>query len=380
MPVSVRVVDTLEEFAGLRPAWDELYAATPEASPYMSYDWIHMKWAVESAGERHVIVVVEDDSGLAAVLPLLDSSERSLPFPRRELQWAGGGWSTRQGGLIAPRWTGPLLTPVIDALQREGNWARCTLTVVPEDSPLVAEARGMAGVTVERLGETIVIELPDSADEYLAGLSSNRRGQIRSVARKLARQGEVTFRRVGLDAECDLSEVDRLVDDALVVSDASWQGTADHGRAIGDPESREFVREVSKKMAARRALDLSVLYLDGRPVSFIWGAARPPATTISKLAFVSEMDRHRPGVAHMWWLIQDSIERGMTEIDYGHEFADYKRRWSPVGRPLYELRLPLPTLPSRLLHMYENRPDWLDRSVKRFLRRPAETVSSGEHA
>ena len=179
---------------------------------------------------------------------------------------------------------------------------------------------------------------------------------------------------MGPGVDGDVSDLDRVIEDSWTVSDASWQARAETGRALGDPQARPFIRHVSRRMAERGMLDMSVLYLDSRPLSFIWGAARWPVTTISKLAFVEDMKPDRPGIAHMWLVIEDSIARGLSHIDYGHEFPEHKQRWSKRAVPLYEIRCFLPTLPSRLLRAYEHRPDWLDAAGKKLLGR---FVSSG---
>ena len=96
-------------------------------------------------------------------------------------------------------------------------------------------------------------------------------------------------------------------------------------------------------------LDLSVLYANEQPVSFIWGAARWPFSTILKLGFDHDYQQYSPGTVHLAKHINDSIEQGVKAIDFGHEFYDYKKRWSKQHIDLYTLYLFTKSFESSLL-------------------------------
>lgn len=356
-----RIAEDVAALRRLRPAWEALFAECPDASPYDAFEWIEARLG-ESPTNKPAIAVAEDAEGCLAILPMMEEFPWTLPFPRNELEWAGGGWATVQTGLVARRAAGvPLIDELVRALGGKRLLGAVRLSLVPEGSPLLSAARSSSRCEVRKIGDSILIDLPVSAEEYLAGRSANRRSQIRSTLRKLMKLGKVELRRAGLDPGAPSAELDVLLDDAFAVSDSSWQASATTGRALGDAVSRPFVREASHRMASRGMLDLSVLYLNERPVSFIWGTCRWPSTTISKLAFSADLQAHRPGNAHLWLLIQDSIRRGGSRIDFGHEFADYKRRWGGGTAPRYEIRMFLPNLPSRLLRAWQRRPAWARR-------------------
>jgi CelD/BcsL family acetyltransferase involved in cellulose biosynthesis len=149
--------------------------------------------------------------------------------------------------------------------------------------------------------------------------------------------GTVRLVRLGVDPTDDLAAVAALIEDAIVVSRCSWQGNSDSGIAISDESVVGFVRAVSLRLARRGNLDLSVLYLGDRPISFVWGAARWPLTTISKLGFDPAYRELAPGVVHLAMLIRDSITRQATTIDFGWQQAYYKTRWSKRYVELFDV-------------------------------------------
>jgi CelD/BcsL family acetyltransferase involved in cellulose biosynthesis len=211
-----------------------------------------------------------------------------------------------------------------------------------------------------KVGSSIVIEQPDSWQDYRKSLSRNRREKINRSLRLLREKGTVRIVRMGLDPSFPDEELEKLVEDSLTVSANSWQEGTSAGHAISDDYMRDFYREACRIMAVRGMLDLSVLYAGDLPVSFSWGIARWPYTEISKLGFDQKFAESSPGNAHMSYLIEDSIARGGREIEFGHEFADYKRTWGTREDDLYDILL----YPSRFLPIMVR----LLRSLKRGFR------------
>jgi CelD/BcsL family acetyltransferase involved in cellulose biosynthesis len=211
-----------------------------------------------------------------------------------------------------------------------------------------------------------VIRLPGTWEAYRATLSPSHRKNVSRRLNQLRRAGRVRLVRLGLDAAGSGEPLEALMRDALSVSEKSWQGApASGGTAISDPKVVDLFRDVSRRLAARKSLDLSVLYLDEQPLSFVWGTAHWPRTSIAKLAFDPAFAALSPGLAHLAQLIQDSIERSALEIDFGHEFPEYKAHWSREGEELSQLFVYGRSCRSRLLEAWKHRPAWSRRAYWR---------------
>jgi CelD/BcsL family acetyltransferase involved in cellulose biosynthesis len=104
-------------------------------------------------------------------------------------------------------------------------------------------------------------------------------------------------------------------------------------------------------------LDLSVLYLDDLPVSFIWGTVRWPNLSILKPGFDQSLSQISPGVVHLARHIQDSIEHHATEIDYGPPHFEYKSSCGKTYRELSTLYYYRNGIKARLLRFFRNRLD-----------------------
>ena len=231
---------------------------------------------------------------------------------------------------------------------------------------------------------SIEIRLPKTWPEFLQKLPGSRRYGIKRKLKKLSKNHDVELVRVGLAVDDDSDQLARALDGALQVSEASWQSRVEPGLAISDDKCRKFFIEASKRMQRSQALDLSVLYLDGAPASFLWGMARWPYTSISKLAYDPVYRELSPGRAHIALHIEDSIKRRFAKIDFGHEFPEHKRQWSDEESSLCELWYFPPGMWSTLYrHWYpagrSSEADWI-RSNQSFRQFSYKSSSRGSSA
>jgi CelD/BcsL family acetyltransferase involved in cellulose biosynthesis len=334
------VLTTLPELEAFRAQWELLFRAS-DASPYLCYEWMHAWWRHQPTGDGVYVCVASDDAGPLAILPLVAWRGR---FATR-LELFGGGPATRNTAIVAERAQKlPILAAACDCLGRfHLRWDYCVADKIPAGSALlVAEQRpddasGPARTSLTSEGRTAVIELAESWDEFSRGLSRNHRKNLARRHRQLEQRGVLRQVRAGLDPADDPRELERLLADALCVARRSWQGSADEGHAVSDPDQVEFVREVSRALARRGMLDLSVLYAGQRPVSFSWGAARRPYLSSAAAGFDLAEKSAAPGHVHLRQLVEDSIERGFTRLDLGHEFAERWQSWTESGDELFRV-------------------------------------------
>jgi CelD/BcsL family acetyltransferase involved in cellulose biosynthesis len=339
--VQVEVWTCVEQIEAFREPWERLYAES-NASAYACMDWLLSVIENDGADDGLRVCVLSDRYGLFGIVPL--SLRRRGAF-RAELRFAGGGWPLCNTAILSPRCEGfPVVRPLLRYLKRHfHDWQYMRLNRIPAGSPLTitgpsGELQNDAGrVICKEHGASVMMRLPESWEAYEAEVTPARWKILNRRPRELRRRGEVRMARVGLDPGLAGPELEGVIQDALAVARASWQASRPEGRAICDDQTRELFIESSRRMARRGMLDLSVLYFNGAPVSFTWGLARHPRTSILKLGFDPVIRKLSPGLVHIAELLRDSIGRGMCELDFGHEFVEYKSHWSQRRRPLYEV-------------------------------------------
>jgi CelD/BcsL family acetyltransferase involved in cellulose biosynthesis len=312
--------------------WNTLFQSS-QASAYLSFEWISTCWKYFGAERTPLIGIVHQGNDPVALVPLELGTEKIGPVSFQVLRFMLEDWGMQTGALTKVG-TSELdaIEAVLMASHGAGHrWDYARLSGYPASKLTIDQAgpgpRSPFHRVARLTGPTVIIEIPASWDEYKATLSSSHRQTISRRVRAMERKGRVRFERIGLTQVANSPELNNLMKDAQTVSQRSWQHKSTAGWAISNPESDGFFHEVSARLASRGMLDLSVLYLDDQPISFIWGAARWPHLTIYKPGYDEALSDLAPGVVHLAKYIDDSIKRRAREVDYGPAFFDYKSSW-----------------------------------------------------
>jgi CelD/BcsL family acetyltransferase involved in cellulose biosynthesis len=330
--LSVQFWRSEQELLANGDIWNALFLSS-QASAYLSFEWVSTCWKFFSEGRTPLIGIVRNSDDPIALVPLELATEKIGPVSFRVLRFMLDDWGM-ETGVLTKEGINELqaIEAVLMASHRAGHhWDYARLGGYPA-SKLTSDQAGPSPRSpfhrVAKLtGPTVIIEIPTSWDEYKTTLSSSHRQTISRRVRALERKGRVRFERIGLTEVTDSPELNSLMKDAETVSQHSWQHKSTAGWAISNPESGGFFYEVSTRLASRGMLDLSVLYLDDQPISFIWGAARWPHLTIYKPGYDETLSDLAPGVVHLAKYIDDSIKRRARDVDYGPAFFDYKSSW-----------------------------------------------------
>jgi CelD/BcsL family acetyltransferase involved in cellulose biosynthesis len=181
----------------LADEWRDLYATDPLATPFVSPAWALACMRHYSGEARSWVLTARDDGRLIGLAPLAirrGRGIRSLHVPAEQLS---DYWDV----LSLPAAREAVLEAIAAELRRRaGEWDELTLGRLPQTSATAA-ALERAGVLARR-GTGLPspgLELPASFDEYLRGLPSGHRSNLRRHLRRLD-DGELELRTV-LDPE-----------------------------------------------------------------------------------------------------------------------------------------------------------------------------------
>lgn len=326
--ITVQILTSLDELLRLGDEWDGAYHAAA-SSPYLYFDWVVSHISCHGADDGMFIAIVRESGVIITILPL----QLSHRFGARQLQALGGGQAPTYTAIILEQARQyPLLELIGEAISRHTHWDWMVLDRIPHNSPLLENRRK---IKVTDLGESVTVHLGSSWDDYVATLSKSHRKTIRRRCNKFEKTYSVKMKRFSLLPQDESAEdLEQLLEDALAVCRKSWQGSADWGVAICEPGEVEFFKTSSHAMAKHGMLELSVLYADEKPVSFIWGAADCPVFASATTAFDPEFTKMSPGAVHHFLLFESLTESGFTTVELGHEFTSHKRLWSKHGVPV----------------------------------------------
>ncbi|MCA0869481.1 GNAT family N-acetyltransferase [Seohaeicola saemankumensis] len=205
----VDIIDTWAEFRALKPDWQALEARDPQATVFLSWDWLAQ--AFRDNPGRWRVVIVHGGDRLVCVLPLKYRVHWSNSARAFQSQIEAGGrllWSEYTGFLCDPALEAQALQ-LVAARLRALPWSRLSLRY--EDTPDRAarflrafpQADYSAKLAQYRInkGETdnLIcprVPLPDSFDDYLAALPSRgRRQKLRRAMRQLDSDADLRITR-----------------------------------------------------------------------------------------------------------------------------------------------------------------------------------------
>ncbi len=164
------------------------------------------------------------------------------------------------------------------------------------------------------------LDLPASFDEFMASLSKNARGQMRTRANRLRRDfGE----SLTMEVLSTPDDADRVFADVGGLATRTYQHEL--GVAFGADEERQRLVRLALE---RRWFRAYVLYVAGRPIAFWQGYVYDRTFFIGSPGYDPEISEYRPGSSLLVQVIEHlCADEGIDVLDYGSMYADYKRRF-----------------------------------------------------
>lgn len=165
--------------------------------------------------------------------------------------------------------------------------------------------------------------LPSSWDEFMSDRSKNFRRSVKRKFRDFEAHGGFS---VGVSHR---PSTDEILDIVVPVSRASWQGQEEV--AVVQSAGREFY----ERLATHDDLSLHLATIrDGdAPAGYLIGVIEGSTYHAYETAFDPRYSDASPGFILHITALQDLIERGISELNFGFDAA-YKSRFSPEYREL----------------------------------------------
>lgn len=315
-----------ETFDSVQEDWERLLVETPDSSPFASAAWQQTWWQIFGGDADLKLLSVRQDGDVKGL----------APFMRRGSEVSFLGESDLvdyhhflHSGIDDSAFYGS----VFEHLAQVDSWSSLRLTSVPEWSAAytaVPEAARAAGWNVDETFEEVSpgIELPDTWDEYVSGLSKKNRHELRRKLRRLERSAEINH--------VELSTADDVaanLDDFVRLHRMSTPGKAE----FMTDQREEFFRTVVVKLAAEGISRLYFLEVDGEraatSICFVHGG--------SQMVYNSGYDPGQRalsvGLINHAFCIKIAIENGIRYFDFLRGNEPYKYHLGAHDRSLYNL-------------------------------------------
>ena len=306
------ITEPLPSLEAAGPEWDALAEAA--GNPFGTHAFASAWWRVYGAGRELALSRVRTPDGrTAAILPLY----RADRGPVRMLRFLGHGAADEAGPLCAPA-DRPLAAAALRAR---------TAALGPRGLLLAERLAGDAGVAeaarshLLRTESSPVLSIDGHGwEEWLAAKSSNFRGQVRRMERKLARDHDLRFRLTEEPAAlpADLETLFRL-------HDLRWQ---EGGTAAFDEERRAFHRDFAARALDHGWLRLWIADVDGEPAAAWYGLRHAGRDWYYQAGRDPRWDTYKIGFVLLVHTIRDAFESGVASYHFGLGDEEYKGRFA----------------------------------------------------
>lgn len=316
--MSITVLTTEEQVTAIAAEWQELAATLPASTPYSRPSWI-MPWWQQRQGLNlsWLCFAARDINGqLTGFLPL-------VRYPCGTVRYAGHDLHDVAECLTAKALASNLWSEALSWLRRHGSSPAVELdTLHTHDRECLRHLSYHVQDTDTDPGAAI--DLPGEWEQYLSGLSPNRRKHLRWERRVLAREhGPVIF-RVTRDSAALASELDTFWElrERSWIQRGRYDELAPHVR--GQP-----IRDFLQALAAAARTDIHPAQLAMLTAGNTLVAADLLLRSGSRIwtpmtAFDPGYARFSPGRLLMTDIIGYAIEQGCTSLELGRGIEQYK--------------------------------------------------------
>jgi CelD/BcsL family acetyltransferase involved in cellulose biosynthesis len=285
--VTARLIPLSELTQGEIGAWRELAGRAASPNPFFDPDYVLPAAHGLDCFDRVGVVIVEDGGEWAACMPVRRYARwHRLPLP------CVGTWRHRYCLLGTPLLSTDAedgVLTIADSMREAKGSAFAALEWVPAEGPIAAgmDASTPAPIPFEEITRAMIVRRRQN--DYLDG---KVKGKHRREFRRLSK---------GLEEEVGgpLELVDRAgdpaaVEDFLALEASGWKGRT--GTALAaHPAHADFFREMTARMAARGALELTFLAGGGRIAAARCSLVSGDGNFCFKVAFDEELKRFSPG-------------------------------------------------------------------------------------
>lgn len=366
--MKVRCIEGWEETATLAGEWNALSALGRAEDIFLSFEWYDALRSVHGTEIATETLVLEDAAGIVAIWPLHRRRTRMHVVLRLAGITDGSDWYLPHAGIatrgdpteVARSYLGHLVARadwdvlVVNSLIEGGTWHRA----------FVDAAKGLDLPVRPEAGErTPYLPLEGSWNDYLAARGKKLR--LKRCQRSMETLGEVRVQQFRTPVE--LTEVLPAV---VAVEEQSWKQDAGTALTARDWEYR-FYRQLLQVAGPHGWAQVTLMYVDGRPVAHDIGLVRDGRYVCLKTSFVESIRSSSPGRVLREFIVRSLYERGFAEHDFLGKDERWKMLWTDRVRPHVGLMLFRTRLRASLVR-------GLDRLATAFRRvRPGSDPASG---
>jgi CelD/BcsL family acetyltransferase involved in cellulose biosynthesis len=331
--LAIEEVADLPALERLRPDWEALWQAVPDATPFQSPAWLIPWW--RHVGQGALLVLALRAAGrLVGLFPFYRYTQpedsRRLLFP------LGIATTDYLDALVLPE-----ALPALDAISRHlalraeaDAWEWPQLRDGSPLRTLPAPAGWTEAVTAADSCPCLM--LPDSPEALPMRVSAKTLRDLRTVRRRAEQAGALRW-------ETEADSIAAPFEALLRLHAARW-ATRGEGGVLADPAVQAMHREALPALHRAGLLRFHALRLDGEIVAVLYALADPPGRVARRLYFYLSgfdpaLERLSPGMLLVGRAVEAAIAEGFAIADFLRGRERYKYFWGAEDQPTFRRHL-----------------------------------------
>ncbi|TWT78474.1 hypothetical protein Pla123a_12660 [Posidoniimonas polymericola] len=336
-------INDLQSLGAYRMAWNALFAETPRATFFQTYDWLCIYWQHFGEDKKLRVLVVRAGGQVIGIVPLCVQRQRHTVGTVRTLCYPLDNW----GSVFGPIGANPAATLAMamkHIAQTPRDWDRIELQWVAHESTdrgRSQRAMQLAGLrpALEPGDASSLIDLPGDYEDYLESRSTKFRHELRRHVSRVAELPAARHlrHRPAPAAGGDGSPNWDLFERCQEIARHSWQANSTDGNTLCHTAYEDYFRDTHAAAARLGMLDMNLLFVGDLAVAFNYNYVCRGRVLGLRMGYNPESAPKGAGMALLGMLIRDSCDRGDAQIDLGPGSQAFKRRLRTAVRTTHTL-------------------------------------------
>jgi CelD/BcsL family acetyltransferase involved in cellulose biosynthesis len=299
------------------------------SSVFILPDWMQVWWQVFGAGSEMFIRTVKDGDKVIGIAPLILKDGTVYFLGSTDV-------CDYQDFITVHGREKDFFDVLLDYLKNKGIYSLDLKLVRPDSTVIknladVATKRGYQVVST-REDVSVEMDLPATFEEYVEGLDTKQRHEVRRKMRRLMEEGKIEYRFIDRSGAL-LPAMDTFF--RMFV-----ESRQDKAAFLTD-RMKSYFNLLAEKMAEIGLLRLGVLELDGKPVAEIMCFDYNDCIYLYNSGYDPQYVALSAGLLSKVFAIKDSIEKGKKRFDFLKGAEMYKYRLGGKEVPLYRCQINL---------------------------------------
>lgn len=331
--LKIEEINSYNDFEKLNKQWDALLHESNIDSFFLTHEWILSWWKNLGIDKKLFILVVRENEKILAIAPFMFSKGTLTKMPVRKIEFIGAGWG--YGGFILLDKHEQCLNLIWNYLKEKSkSWDVAVLSNISINNDISSIEKTIADSNLLYIYEKNFIPyipLRDNWNNYISQRSYSFRRNLKNRERRINKIGKVKFERFN----SNLKDINSLMNVLFDISKRSWKAK-ERTAIASDEKVKNFYLDLAKKLYEKNWLDISILKVNEKPISYKFGAIFKRKYIDIDIAFDDDYSSFSPGNLHRCYLLKQLFEEDLDEVDsvmafdYKKELTNFKREFARI--------------------------------------------------